>query len=70
MLMIYYDPTAPPIASEQNLQPAHHQLELELREQGVFVSGAGLWPVEAAKSVRQQNSKPIVTDGWPSVSFA
>jgi len=25
MLLICYDPTTPPIASEQNLQPEHHK---------------------------------------------
>ena len=63
MLMICYDPTAPPVGSEQNLQPKHHKLELELRERGVFVSRAGLWPVEAAKTVRHDGGKIVVTDG-------
>lgn len=63
MLLICYDPTAPPVASEQNLQPEHHKLELELRERGVYVSGAGLWPVEAAKTVRHDEGKIVVTDG-------
>jgi len=63
MLMICYDPTQPPVASEQNLQPEHHKLELELRERGLFVSGAGLWPVEAAKSVRRKDGKTMTTDG-------
>ena len=63
MLLICYDPTTPPIASEQNLQPEHHKLELELRERGLFVSGAGLWPVEAAKSIRKQGGKAMTTDG-------
>lgn len=63
MLQICYDPTVPAVASEQNLQPEHHKLEVELREKGIYVSGAGLWPAEAAKSVRHQGSKAIVTDG-------
>ncbi len=61
--MICYDPTAPAVPSEQNLQPEHHKLELELRERGLFVSGAGLWPVEAGKSVRKQGGKILTTDG-------
>lgn len=63
MLMICYDPTAPPEDPPANRQPEHHKLELELREQGTFVSGAGLWPVEAAKSVRHEGGKAVVTDG-------
>ena len=63
MLLICYDPTMAPVASEQNLQPEHHKLELELRERGLFVSGAGLWPVEAAKSVRRKDGKTMTTDG-------
>ncbi len=63
MLMICYDPTMPPIASEQNLQPEHHKLELELRERRLFISGAGLWPVEAAKSVRKRGGRTMTTDG-------
>jgi hypothetical protein len=63
MLMICYDPTRPPIASEQNLQPEHAKLERELRERGLFVSGAGLWPVEHAKSVRKKDGKTTTTDG-------
>jgi len=63
MLLICYDPTLPIIATEQNLQPEHHRLELELRQKGVYVSGAGLWPVEAAKNVQHQSGQEIVTDG-------
>ena len=63
MLMICYDPTKPAIASEQNLQPEHHKLEVELREKGIYVSGAGLWPVEASKSVKHGPGKPLVVDG-------
>ena len=63
MLLLTYDPTVAPAASEQNQQPQHHKLELELRERGVYVSGAGLWPVEAAKTVRHDGGKIVVTDG-------
>jgi hypothetical protein len=35
-----------------------------MREKGVYVSGAGLWPVEAAsKKVRQEDGRAVVTDG-------
>ncbi len=63
MLLICYDPTMPQGASAQNMQPKHRELELELRERGVYVSGAGLLPVEAAKTVRYQAGKAAVTDG-------
>lgn len=63
MLLICYDPTVPAKADEQNLQPQHAKLERELRERGVFISGAGLWPVEMGKSVRSQNGRPMTTDG-------
>jgi hypothetical protein len=63
MLMICYDPTALPEDPPVNRQPEHHKLEIELRERGVYVSGAGLWPVEAAKRVHNTNGKATVTDG-------
>jgi len=64
MLLICYDHTAPPDASDKaNLQPEHHKLEVELRERGQYVSGAALWPVEGAKSVRSVDGKAVVTDG-------
>src|SRR6266581_2330364 len=63
MLLICYDPTVAPIASEQALQPEHAKLEQELRVAGTYVSGAGLWPIEAAKTVRTRNEKPMTTDG-------
>jgi hypothetical protein len=63
MLMICYDPTKPAKPEEQNLQPEHARLEAELRQAGTFVSGAGLWPVEGAKSVRTQDGQTLVTDG-------
>jgi hypothetical protein len=43
--------------------PEHARLEQELRERGLFVSGAGLWPVESAKTVRTQDGKTLTTDG-------
>ncbi len=63
ILMICYDPAQPAIASEQNLQPEHAKLERELRERGLFISGAGLWPVEHAKSVRAQGGRMTAMDG-------
>lgn len=61
MLMINYDPAQPfegPI-----LQPEHAKLEAELRERGVFVSGAGLMPIEASGWRRVANGKTLSTDG-------
>jgi hypothetical protein len=61
MLLISYDPSIPfegPI-----LQPEHAKLEAELRERGVYVSGAGLMPVEAGGSFRVQGGKTLKTDG-------
>ncbi|MEX1255258.1 MAG: YciI family protein [Dehalococcoidia bacterium] len=63
MLMICYDPSVPADPAEQNLQPEHAKLENELRERGTFVSGAGLWPAETAKTVRLQDAKPVTMDG-------
>ena len=63
MLLIRYDPTIPPVASEQALQPEHAKLEHELRANGTYVSGAGLWPVERAKTIRKRNGKATTTDG-------
>ena len=60
MLMINYDPSLP---FEGNLQPKHHKLELELREQRKFVSGAGLMPVEATGHVTVRNGQFLKTDG-------
>ena len=61
MLMINYDPTAP--SEGRVLQPEHARLEAELREQGKFVSGAGLMPVEVAGALRVQGGKMLKTDG-------
>jgi hypothetical protein len=63
MLLICYDPTVPPVPSEQNLQPKHAEFEQELRAKGKFVSGAGLWPVERAKRVRTRDGQTMVSDG-------
>ena len=58
MLLICYDPTVAPIPSEQSLQPEHAKLEQELRANRTYVSGAALWPVEAAKTVRNETESP------------
>ena len=61
MLMINYDPSVPfegPI-----LQAEHAKLEAELRDRGVFVSGAGLMPVEAGGSFRVRGGEALTTDG-------
>ena len=62
MLMICYDPSAPP--DGENRQPEHAKLEAEMREHGVYVSGAGLWPLEAGgKVVRHDGGEAVVLDG-------
>lgn len=63
MLQICYDHTAPPEDPPKNRQPEHHALELGLRERGVYISGAGLWPIDTAKSVRRSGDQVTVTDG-------
>jgi hypothetical protein len=61
MLMINYDPRLP--FEGRILQPEHAKLEAELRERGLFVSGAGLMPVEAGGTFRMRDGKRIATDG-------
>jgi hypothetical protein len=60
MCLINYDPSQPP---GEFLQPKHAELEAELRERGVYVSGAGLTPVEAGGSVRIKDGRPMTIDG-------
>lgn len=61
MLMINYDPSIP--FEGRVLQPEHARLEAELRERGLFVSGAGLMPVEAGGSFRMRGGRTLATDG-------
>jgi hypothetical protein len=61
MLMINYDPNIP--FDGQVLQPEHAKQEAKLREQGIFVSGAGLMPVEAGGAFRVQRGSVMATDG-------
>jgi hypothetical protein len=63
MLLICYDPTVPVGPDEPNRQPDHAKLEAELREEGRYVSGGALWPVESAKNVRVRDGAAVVTDG-------
>jgi hypothetical protein len=60
MLLINYDPSQP--FEEPVLQPEHAKLEAELRERGLFVSGAGLMPAEAG-SIRVRGGQTLRTDG-------
>jgi hypothetical protein len=60
MLLISYDPSQPfegPV-----LQPEHAKLENELRELGLYVSGAGLLPAEAG-SIRVRGGQTLRIDG-------
>lgn len=61
MLMISYDPTVP--FEGRVLQPEHAKLEAELRERGMFVSGAGLLPIEGGGHARVRHGKALYTDG-------
>ena len=48
----------------ENLQPEHYKLELELREAGQHVAGAGLYPPEFyARRVVKDGESFLVTDG-------
>jgi hypothetical protein len=60
MLLINYDPAQP--FEGPLLQPEHAKLEAELRERGLYVSGAGLMPAEAG-SIRVRGGKTLRTDG-------
>jgi hypothetical protein len=63
MLLICYDPSAPPDPGPSR-QPEHAKLEAELREKGVYVSGAGLWPLgKGSKIIRHEADRAIVIDG-------
>jgi hypothetical protein len=62
MLMINYDPARDP-TENRNRQPEHAALEQEMRKDGKFEGGAGLYPVEAATMVRHEGDQAIVTDG-------
>ena len=62
MLLICYDPTAPPDPNNRNRQPEHAALEQEMRDAGKYAGGAGLFPV--AVTVRRRGGEDaIVTDG-------
>jgi hypothetical protein len=63
MLLICYDPSRPADPERGNLQPEHAKLEAELRKEGTYVSGAGLWPAAQSKVVRRAEGKVIRTDG-------
>ena len=60
ILLINYDPSLP--FEGPLLQPKHHELETELREKGLYVSGAGLMPVEQG-STRVRHGKALKTEG-------
>lgn len=57
MLNICYDPTAPP--SGPSKQAKHAELEAELREQGVYEGGAGLFPVGYLPALRLRGQKAL-----------
>ena len=62
MFLICTDPTvAPDPGAPPTLQPQHATLERELREEGVYVSGAALMPPEFAPVARVKGG--LATDG-------
>lgn len=63
MLMICYDPTVPQNPDEPNRQPEHAALEQEMRKDGAYAGGAGLFPVEMATMVRHKGDEVVTTDG-------
>ena len=64
MFLITYDPNVPRDPSQPpSLQPAHARLEQELRERGVYVSGAALMPAEGVPPVRVKDGRVMATDG-------
>jgi hypothetical protein len=62
---ILYNPSQPRKADDPaNLQPEHYKLEMQLRETGQHVAGAGLYPTEYyARRVFRQGEAFLVTDG-------
>lgn len=60
MLLIGYDPSLP--FEGPLLQPKHAELESELREKGLFVSGAGLMFAEQGWT-RVRHGKALKTEG-------
>ncbi len=60
MLLIGYDPSVP--FEGRNLQPAHAELENELRDKGLYVSGAGLMFAEQGWT-RVRQGKALRTEG-------
>jgi len=64
MLLICYDSTIPAEPNAVNRQPEHAKLEQEMRENGVYLGGAALWPIGAGgKTIRQSAGEALVTDG-------
>ena len=62
---IVYHPNQPRLADDpDNLQPEHYNLELQLREAGQHVAGAGLYPTDYfARRVFKNGNAFLVTDG-------
>ena len=62
MLMICYDPTRRD-HDGRNRQPEHAALEQEMRKDGKYVGGAGLFPIEMTTMIRHEGGQALVTDG-------
>ncbi|MGE3597836.1 MAG: YciI family protein [Dehalococcoidia bacterium] len=63
MLQILYDPSVPVDSNRPSLQPQHAELERELREQGIYLGGAGLAPVENGRRMRVKADRRLAMDG-------
>ena len=63
MLLICSDLTKPPDPNDRNRIPEHAALEQEMRNDGKYAGGAGLFPVDAATMVRQEGDDVVVIDG-------
>lgn len=60
MLMICYDPTAPPDPNAPlSRKPEHEALSAQLRDEGTLRGGAGLLPPEVASPIRLRGGKTI-----------
>lgn len=64
MFLLCYDPSIPQRPDEPvSRQPEHARLERELREEGVYVSGAALMPPMIKPIVRVRGDKVETIDG-------
>jgi hypothetical protein len=60
MLEIMYDSSVPVDPNRPSRQPEHAALEQQLREQGKYLGGGGLWPLDTSKRMQVRAGKPVV----------